>query len=199
MSLHAKLSAILSADPLRLEVLRQVRGLNLPDCWVAAGFVRNAVWDHLHGFSAPTPLADIDVLWFDPAQASAEADACLEQALRRADNRYDWSVKNQARMHRRNHDQPYSSATDAMRYWCETVSAVAVRLNAADQLEIAAPFGLDDLFQLLIRPTPRFVDDKQAIYAQRLREKNWLATWPHLRVVEACATAAPISHHAPAD
>jgi hypothetical protein len=191
MSLHAKLCAILSADPVRLALLRQVRDRNLPDCWVAAGFVRNAVWDHLHGFSAPTPLADIDVLWFDPTQASAEADACLEQALRRADNRYDWSVKNQARMHLRNADSAYASSTDAMLYWCETVSAVAARLNAADQLEIAAPFGLDDLFQLLIRPTPRFVDDKQAIYAQRLREKNWSATWPQLRVVAVPGAAAP--------
>ncbi|MCU1719153.1 nucleotidyltransferase family protein [Pseudomonas sp. 5P_3.1_Bac2] len=204
MSLHAKLCAILTAEPLRLEVLRQVRDLNLPDCWVAAGFVRNAVWDHLHGFSAPTPLADIDVLWFDPAQASAEADARLEQALRRADNRHNWSVKNQARMHLRNADLPYASTTDAMRYWCETATAVGARLNPADQLEIAAPFGLDDLFQLLVRPTPRFADDKQTIYAERLRTKNWPATWPKLRCVEAARAErgqgeAPVNPYASKD
>lgn len=24
------------------------RDLNLPDCWIAAGFVRSLVWGHLH-------------------------------------------------------------------------------------------------------------------------------------------------------
>lgn len=28
--------------------------------WIAAGFVRNLVWDKLHGFSSMTALDDID-------------------------------------------------------------------------------------------------------------------------------------------
>ena len=33
------------------DVLLAVRDLGLKDCWVAAGFVRNAVWDLLHGYT----------------------------------------------------------------------------------------------------------------------------------------------------
>ena len=43
---------------------------------IGAGFVRNAVWDHLSGEDTEaTPLADLDVVFHDPAIATAEQDA----------------------------------------------------------------------------------------------------------------------------
>ncbi|WP_434154138.1 nucleotidyltransferase family protein [Pseudomonas sp. JZ134] len=45
----------IAEDPLRCQVLTCVAQLHLPDAWVAAGFVRNLVWDHLHGYTVPTP------------------------------------------------------------------------------------------------------------------------------------------------
>ena len=86
-------------------------------------------------------------------------------------------------MHLRNGDRPYTSATDAMRHWPETATAVAVRLGADDRIEVAAPFGLDDLFDLIVRPTARFQGEKRQAYLDRLRAKNWLATWPDLTIL----------------
>ncbi|WP_312467639.1 nucleotidyltransferase family protein, partial [Stutzerimonas nitrititolerans] len=40
---------VIKDDPVRLRILRFVSALGLPDCWVAAGFVRSAVWDRQHG------------------------------------------------------------------------------------------------------------------------------------------------------
>jgi hypothetical protein len=57
-----RLKNIILADPARVEVLEFARDLNLPDWAIGAGFVRNAVWDHLHGYEFATPLNDIDVL-----------------------------------------------------------------------------------------------------------------------------------------
>jgi hypothetical protein len=50
-----------------------------------------------------------------------------------------------------------------MRYWPETATAVAVRRNDEDGCEVAAPFGVDDLFGLILRPTPRFAREKRHI------------------------------------
>jgi len=52
--------AIISNDPLRWRLLHRVHDLGLPDCWVAAGFVRNAVWDHLHGRDISPLITDVD-------------------------------------------------------------------------------------------------------------------------------------------
>ncbi len=165
-----------------MRALECVRELGLPDCWVAAGFVRNAVWDHLHLRAASSLPQDIDVIWYAPPDAAPERDAALEAGLLQRDGSLAWSVKNQARMHLRNGDVAYRSATDAMRHWPETATAVGVRLDDRGGVEIAAPFGLDDLFALVVRPGPRFMAEKRSVYLDRIRSKDWQARWPRLRI-----------------
>jgi hypothetical protein len=177
-----ELRTLIASDDRRMQVLRAVRGLGLPDCWVAAGFVRNRVWDHAHGRALSPLPRDIDVIWFDPSTCDARRDADLEAVLRARDGTLAWSVKNQARMHARNGDSPYRSAVDAMRYWPETATAVGVRLGARGEIEVAAPLGLDDLFGLIVRPTQRFLGEKHAIYLDRVRSRNWARDWPDLRI-----------------
>jgi hypothetical protein len=182
MDLLRQLQSMVSSDRQRMHVLRLVRDLQLPDCWVAAGFVRSCVWDFMHQRS-PSPLPhDIDVIWHDPLQATQERDAMLESMLRERDGMLGWSVKNQARMHARNVDRPYLSTSDAMRYWPETATAVGVRLSDQADVEINAPFGLDDLFQLIVRPTERFLAEKHSTYIDRVHSKNWKDIWPKLNI-----------------
>jgi hypothetical protein len=182
-----ELQALLATDRARMCILDIVAGLGLPDCWVAAGFVRNAVWDHLHGYPASPPPGDIDVIWHDRNAIDPALDRRLEARLRARDASLDWSVKNQARMHLRNDDAPYASATDAMRHWPETATAVGVRLSPRGAIEVAAPFGLDDLFSLVVRPTPRFMGDKHAMYRKRVVDKAWPGSWPGLHVEDTSA------------
>lgn len=177
-----ELQNLIASDRARMRVLHFVRDLELPDCWVAAGFVRNCVWDHAHQRATSHLPQDIDVIWYDPDQATSERDRLLELALRDHDDTLKWSVKNQARMHPRNADSPYESATDAMRYWPETATATGVRLGHHGVIEVAAPFGLNDLFELIVRPTERFLKEKHPIYLDRIRSKGWQATWPRLAV-----------------
>jgi hypothetical protein len=96
---------IIADDPVQWRILETVRSLNLPDCWIGAGFVRNAVWDYLHGRSSPSISTDVDVIWFDTERRSPDEDTTLEIALRSLDPTVTWSVKNQARMHAQNGDQ----------------------------------------------------------------------------------------------
>lgn len=180
MDNSSTIQAILSDDPVRRRLLETVSSLKLPDCWIGAGFVRNAVWDYLHGRNSSPVSTDVDVIWFDSERCSQEQDEALEALLRDLNPTVLWSVKNQARMHVQNGDAPYYSATDAMRYWPETATAVAVRLLDNGTCEIAAPLGLDDLFDLIIRPAGRFVTEKNALYQERVKSKGWLKVWPML-------------------
>lgn len=179
-----QLQVTLCADPERIRILRLIRGLGLPDCWVAAGFVRSAVWDRQHKRTHSPLPTDIDVIWFDETLDDPAIDIGIETHLLCLDSSLNWSVKNQARMHVRNNDRPYASATDAMMAWPETATAVAVRLGMDDVIEVAAPLGLDDLFNLVVRPTARFEMEKKPIYVARVRSKNWLTTWPNLSIVD---------------
>ncbi len=126
--------ALIAADSSRLHLLRVLCEVGPEGAWIGAGFVRNAVWDHLHGYGEATPLADIDVLHFAPRALDPQADADFEAALRRRCEA-PWSVKNQARMHLRNGDRPYRDCADALCHWAETCTAVALRL-VGERLEL---------------------------------------------------------------
>jgi hypothetical protein len=155
--------------------------------WIGAGFVRNAVWDHLSGKDTEaTPLADLDVVFHDPVIATAEHDARIEAALSIAAPDLPWSVRNQARMHERNGHDPYRDVADALTHWPETATAIAARLGP-NGVEILAPFGVDDVLEMIIRPTPGF-RAKPEIPLARLEAKGWLTRWPSLRVVELGAS-----------
>jgi hypothetical protein len=179
---ESSLKKLLLADKERSRILALVQSLELPDCWVGAGFLRNAVWDHLHGRPPSKSFSDVDVIWFDSERSDPAIDVEIEVSLRRLDPSIDWSVKNQGRMHIRNGDKPYDSAVDAMRFWPETATAVAVRKIDIFEFEFAAPFGFHDLFALRVRPTPSFRDEKQSIYLKRVQCKRWADIWPRLRI-----------------
>src|SRR4051812_36797259 len=92
------LRSLIAADADRMRLLERVRALRLPDCWVGAGFVRSAVWDRLHDRAPSAPENDVDVVWFDEAQANSAIDAMIEARLKTAEPAVEWSVKNQARI-----------------------------------------------------------------------------------------------------
>jgi hypothetical protein len=138
----------------------------------------------LHGFSAASPLADIDVIYYDPGNLDPARDAAFERRLRGILPEHPWSVSNQARMHIGNGDPPYHSSVDAIRHWLETPTAVAVRLKPNGTLALLAPFGLEDLFAMAIRPTPHAKARRMAAFRRRLQEKDWLGRWPKARLCD---------------
>ena len=172
---------VMASSPWHLETLRAVRNLELDDWAIGAGFVRNAVWDRLHGFARPTPLADIDVLFFDPADTDPKREKHLEELLGAALAGRPWSVRNQARMHMRNCDQSYRSTRNAISFWLETPTCVAVRLDDDDAITVIAPYGLDNLVEMRGTPTQAGTR-KYDQYLDRMRAKNWPATWPMVTV-----------------
>ncbi len=120
----------------------------------------------------------------------ANVKRLLRGALAKAMADVPWSVKNQARMHRRNGDAPYADTTDALRFWLETPTAVAIRIADDGGALLLAPFGIEDLLGMVSRPTPRG-REKLSQYRQRMREKNWPARWPRVRIVEGGLSGRP--------
>jgi hypothetical protein len=177
------IAAIIAQDPVGMEQLRAVRSLGLPDWCIAAGFVRNRVWDHLHAIAPPRPPADIDVLYFDAADLSKEREAEHEARLGALLADTPWQVRNQARMHVWKGLPPHRDTADAMTYWLETVTAVGVRLEADDRLTVVAPLGTGDLLGLRCRPTA-FGRTRRDEYEARIVAKRWRELWPKVRFVD---------------
>ena len=178
---------LIKSDKWMMQVLEVARSLNLPDWMIGAGFIRGKVWDHLHGYTTPTPLSDIDFIYFDREglkPSTKENELIEDQYQNRLKSllNLNWSVTNQARMHLENHDKEYNSSEDAMSYWPETATAVAVRLLDDGSLTLFAPYSINDLVNLKVRISPNFTRPK-SLFEERVSKKQWLKKWPLIEVI----------------
>jgi uncharacterized protein len=174
-------------DPFRRSVIEAARSVGLPDGAIGAGFVRQPIWDYLHGFQPADRFADIDVLYFDPSDLTPESEMRIEQELGRRMPGVPWEVTNQARMHVHNDDPAYHDTEDAISHWLETPTALAVRLLPRATAGLIAPFGFVDLLAIQIKPTPAGIRRREA-YRKRLRQKDWHQRWPKVRMYDVDGT-----------
>ena len=72
-----------------------------------------------------------------------------------------------------------NSADEALRRYASVVHAVGIRLADDDRLDVAAPFGLDDLFAMVVRPN--YVLDNAMSHTSKAQRAK--AIWPEITVV----------------
>ncbi|MDO6565734.1 nucleotidyltransferase family protein [Alteromonas sp. 1_MG-2023] len=172
-------SRIIAEDLYRMQCLAALNVLNLPQGYLAAGFLRNAIWDDIHGYGKATPLNDIDVIYFNPSDTSKQADKNIEQMLAAKVPSACWQVKNQARMHLHHGHKAYKDCEDAISYWIEKETCVAIRCSAhGNEFDILAPYGLVNNFVGTISINPRY--PRAEVFTQRVVSKGWMDTWPKL-------------------
>ena len=186
--LEAELAAIVRADAGLMHVLTTVRSLKLPDWRLVSGAVYQAVWNARTGRPAGYGVKDYDLAYFDGSDLSYEAEDVIKRVAAAFDepSRSQVEVRNQARVHlwfQNRFGEPYEalgSTDEALGRFVAPTFAVGVRLEADDRLSVAAPFGLDDVFALTIRPNPNRPVAKgwaKAVDSARAR-------WPELTVIE---------------
>lgn len=172
---------VIESDPAAMRVLRAAASLGLPDWWIGAGFVRNRVWDAISNLPF-SPERDVDVAYFDPARLDPGEDARAEARAAVVLTEVPWEIRNQARMHLRNGEEPYTSTLDAISRWPETATCVAVTLRG-DSVRLVACHGLTDLVGMVVRPSPAFDNAAgRATVQRRVEAKGWLDRWAGLRL-----------------
>lgn len=182
-----QLRAIVRASAWFMAALQAARALQLPPWCIGAGAVRNLVWDALHGHPQPSALSDLDLVYFDTADLSAQRDAALQARLSAAWPDTPWEVTNQAGVHQwfeahfGHAVAALGSLEEAVASWPEYATAVGIRLEADDSLTVIAPLGLDDLFGMIVRRNPARVS--LATYRARIEQKRYTLRWPRVQII----------------
>jgi len=159
-----------------LPVLRAIRALNLPDWWLAGGAVRNTVWRKLFPQDCELTIKDFDIAFFD-GDGKREGEIAARETLQKEFPNLIFDVKNQASFGEwRPWHFSFCSSGDGIAHWLHTATAVGIRLNDADEIEIFAPYGLADLFGGVIRPTWHNADAEAA----ELKKLDFLKKCPAL-------------------
>jgi len=186
--LDARLVEIVRADPGLVHVLRTVRSLGLPDWRVFSGAVYQSVWNAATGRPVGYGRKDYDLGYFDPDTSWEAEDVVIRRVAAAFDEpfRSEVEVRNQARVHLWFGDrfgEPYEPLPDtdtALTRFVAPAFSIGVRLEHDGAISLAAPFGLEDMFALTLRPNP-----------DRPRATGWdkvvasaTARWPELKVIE---------------
>jgi len=165
------------------EILERFEEIALPDSWLVAGSIAQTIWNLGCGQPAELGLKDVDLIYFDEQDLSFDFEASHERHLRDLFRRLPikLDVKNEARVHLWYEERfgytikPYLSSADAIATFPTTATAVGVR-RICGKLECCAPFGLDDLFGLVVRPNKRQIT--RAIYEAKV--DRWCSIWPRI-------------------
>jgi len=175
----------LSHNQIVAEILQKAPFLAMANWYLGAGCIAQTVWNLLHGFEPTFGIKDYDLVYHDASDLSLEAQT---RYLGRANELFAHlqatvEVQNEARVHlwyaeHFGHEiAPYESVEAAIDSWPTTATCVGVRTASAGGLRVYAPFGLTDLFGIIVRPNKLQIT--RELY--EAKTERWTRLWPNLQ------------------
>jgi len=187
-NLEERLIAAVRNDPDLMRVLRTAATLDLNDWLIFSGSVYQCVWNAVTGRPAGYGIKDFDLGYFDEDVSWDAEDAVIRRVAAAFDEplRGRVEVRNQRRVSEwfpAKFGEPYppvASTAEALDRFVAPAFAVGVRMEADGRITVEAPFGLEDVFALTVRPNPNrpLAGDWDRV-VDGLR-----ARWPEVKVVE---------------
>jgi hypothetical protein len=183
---QALLRAWALENPVNAAILQRLPALDLPQAYLVAGCLYQAVWNRQAGRPPGADIKDYDIFYFDGADLGWEAE---DRAIRRAADLFaDLGVtvelKNQARVHLWYGQRfgagypPLASTEDGIDRYLVACTCVGIR---ASDGALHAPYGLAELWDGVLRMNP--ANPRPALF--QAKAESYRARWPWLRIVPA--------------
>lgn len=157
------------------------------DNWyLGAGCICQSVWNYLSGKEIADGIKDYDLVYYDAKDISKKSEAKEQQRVRKLFSALpvEIDVANEARVHTwfekdfgKKIDQ-LESCEDAINKWPTTATSVGVN-KTKGKVNVYAPYGLNDLFGLVVRPNKPSVI--KWVYEKKV--EKWTQKWPNLTVI----------------
>ncbi|MGY2399664.1 nucleotidyltransferase family protein [Pseudomonas sp. SDO5271_S396] len=164
-------------------LVERLPDLRLEQCFLTAGCLFQAVWNHQANWPVAQGVKDYDVFYFDTDLSYEAEDAVIREAERLfQDLGVNVEVKNQARVHLwyaerfgRPYPQLHTAKQGIDRY---LVAGTCIGLEIATG-ELYAPYGLADVEQGVLRINP--LHPQPELFRQKAR--SYQARWPGLSII----------------
>jgi uncharacterized protein len=179
--------AALASNRTLMQVLDRAAGLDWPGWYLMAGCLYQTVWNVVTGQPSEAGILDYDLGYFDTSDLSWEAEDAVIEAGREVFGGIATPVqiRNQARVHVWYEQKfgvpcpPHESSEAAIDTFEATCACLGVRLEPGGVWRIYAPYGLSDVFNLVVRPNP--VLSPRHVYQAKVT--RWQRQWPALTVL----------------
>jgi hypothetical protein len=167
-------------------VLAAAEVVNPPNWYLGAGCVTQPVWNKLHDFHIDANIKDCDLVYYDPDTSKEKEEEFAKKIKEEIGTiSLEIDVVNEARVHLWYEEEfglkipQYQSVEDGVNSWPTTITSIAVAKRQG-KFEVYAPFGLNDLFGLILRPNKTMVTKE--MYEKKVAK--WTKIWPKLKVVD---------------
>ena len=154
--------------------------------YLAAGCINQTIFNYYHNYDLDYGIGDYDIVYYDEDVSYEKEDIIikdLEQRLEYLNLKFD--IKNEKRVYiwynekYKTNRKGYNSVEDAISKWGTTVTCLGVRLES-NKLIVCAPYGLNDLFNLILRPVK--IDFSKEDYNKKTIK--WTSKWKLLKVIK---------------
>ncbi|KAI1064958.1 hypothetical protein LB507_001240 [Fusarium sp. FIESC RH6] len=170
-----------------ITVLERAAGMNLPNWYLAAGALTQTVWNVVTEKDPEQGIDDYDLIYFDGSDLSWEAEDKMIQKGKTifADIPVEVEIRNQARVHlwyEKKFGKPcpqHRSSEGSMLTWGTNTALIGVRLRNDGEWDIYAPWGLSDMFRLIVRPNQQIMTEE----TWNKKVQRWIKIWPEITVM----------------
>ncbi len=171
-----------------LRVLEQYSKENqdFKNYYLAAGCINQTIFNYYHNYDLDYGIGDYDIVYYDEDTSYEKEDIIikdLKEKLKHLDLKFD--IKNEKRVHiwynekYKTNRKEYESVEDAISKWGTTITCLGVRMEN-NKLIVCAPYGLNDLFNLILRPVK--IDFTKEDYEKKVTK--WTSKWELLKVIK---------------
>jgi hypothetical protein len=180
-----RLRGYLSHNQVVAEILQEAPSLAMANWYLGAGCIAQTVWNFLHGFEPTFGIKDYDLVYHYASDLSLETQTRYQERANEffAHLHATVEIQNEARVHLWYAEHfgyeiaPYESVEAAINTWPTTATCVGVRTTSAGGLHVCAPFGLTDLFNMIVRPNKMQITKE--LY--EAKTERWTRLWPKLQ------------------
>ena len=173
------------ASPFNRAILERWDDLALPDGWLVAGCLFQAVWNLRSGAAPQAQVKDYDLFYFDATDLSPEAEQRVQARVDAVlhDLGIVAEAKNQARVHLWYPDYfgfaypQLANSREGIDRYLVLSTCVGVQ-PTRDDFALYAPNGLDILYDGLLTPNP-LTDHRELFFA---KARSYQQRWPWLRI-----------------
>jgi hypothetical protein len=166
-------------------ILERMPSLGLADWWLTGGALFQTVWNLRSGRPAGQGILDYDLVYFsDDVSWEAEDQVIKDTARLFEDLGAEVQIRNQARVHLWFEEKfgtpypPVTSASEGILRFAMRAAVIGLKRTGDEFLDLFAPFGLDDVWNLIA--TPNRAMPVAAQFAEKV--SRWQKEWPNLTV-----------------
>lgn len=180
------LEKILNKNIKLMELLKILENDGLENYYVTAGCINQTVFNYYHDYDIYYGIKDYDIVYFDKDITYEKEDIIIKRLNNKLKElNIETDIKNEARVHIWYYEKygikrvPYTSVEDAISRFGATITCIGIRLEKG-KLIVYAPYGLNDLFTMTIRPVKK--EFPKESYDER--SKRWMSKWSKLTKVD---------------